>query len=75
MGRTVSARIIFDKIPAKHTVSCNSMILAYTNAGDVVEAHRLFKEMPAKNVITCMEHNGERLHMQSTLHRGCWSFR
>lgn len=51
-GDVVSARLLFDDMPIRDTISWNSMIAGYVKVGDVMAARDLFDMMPRKNVIS-----------------------
>lgn len=51
-GDVVRARLFFDNMPIRDTVTWNSMIAGYVKVGDVMAARELFDMMPGKNVIS-----------------------
>lgn len=51
-GSIKSARLIFDHMPQRDTVSWNSMIDGYTKCGEMELACEFFKDMKEKNVIS-----------------------
>lgn len=51
-GSIKSARLIFDHMPQRDTVSWNSMIDGYTKCGEMELAYEIFKDMKEKNVIS-----------------------
>ncbi|XP_011625363.2 pentatricopeptide repeat-containing protein At2g13600 [Amborella trichopoda] len=51
-GKTKEAKMVFEMIPEKNTVSWNSMIAGLSHNGLVEEALQLFEQMPERNVVS-----------------------
>ncbi|RWW27649.1 hypothetical protein GW17_00007910 [Ensete ventricosum] len=51
-GNLVKARMIFDEIGDRNSVSWNAMIAAYAKEGDLNAARELFDRTPAKDVVS-----------------------
>eukprot|EP01018_Ginkgo_biloba_P009819 Gb_14458 [translate_table: standard] len=51
-GSIENARLVFDKMPARDTISWNGIIVGYAQNGDVDEALNLFQKMPERNVVS-----------------------
>ncbi|PKA50566.1 Pentatricopeptide repeat-containing protein [Apostasia shenzhenica] len=49
-GRLESARMVFDGMSMKDSISWNTMFIAYDRLGDIESADRLLRLMPDKNV-------------------------
>ncbi|RRT85293.1 hypothetical protein B296_00010589 [Ensete ventricosum] len=46
------AHKIFEEMPLRNIVSCNTMLAGYLQSGDVPSASRLFDDMPAKDKVS-----------------------
>lgn len=41
---------LFDEMPERNTVTCNTMIVGYSRLGDVEKANSVFMEMPERDL-------------------------
>ncbi|CAN1223710.1 Pentatricopeptide repeat-containing protein At4g30700 [Linum grandiflorum] len=53
LGRDDCARKVFDGLPRRDTVLCNTMISGYTKCGDVETGKVLFGQIGRKDLISC----------------------
>ncbi|KAG8654248.1 pentatricopeptide repeat-containing protein At1g33350 [Manihot esculenta] len=44
-----NARVLFDEMPERNTVTWNTMITAYSRSGNIKKARGIFEEMPLRN--------------------------
>lgn len=51
-GKLQDARMLFDNLPQRNTVTWNSMLTGYVQNRDIARAQKLFDEMPERDIIS-----------------------
>ncbi|XP_051133439.1 pentatricopeptide repeat-containing protein At1g62260, mitochondrial [Andrographis paniculata] len=51
-GRLQDARVLFDSLPHRNTVTWNSMLTAYVRRREIAKARKLFDEMPERDIVS-----------------------